>query len=255
MDGFKIDRYDNGVVVMTIDRPERRNALDDPLLLEVLPNAFQGLADDAAARVVVLTGAQGAFCAGADLECSGLEQPSALASHAFMLRSHQTVQAIRNAPQPVIAAIDGAAVGAGLGLAVACDIRIASARSTFIAPFLKMGLPPDYGSSYFLPRLIGAELALDMFLTSRAVKGDEALKMGLISRVAENPLAAAIELADVVAANPPHAVSQTKRNVYSGLDTEMSKAVENEVRSVAMALHSDEFTEAFAAWRQQIRGS
>ena len=254
MDGLEIDRRDNGVVVMTIDRPERRNALDDALLLEALPTAFLDLAADSHARVVVLTGAQGAFCAGADLECSGLEQPSPLASHRFMRRSHQTVQAIRNAPQPVIAAIDGAAVGAGLGLAVACDIRIASARSTFIAPFLKMGLPPDYGSSYFLPRVIGPELALELFLTSRPVKGEEALRIGLVSRLSESPLEEAIELADVVAANPPHAVGQTKRNVYSGLEHDMAGAVENEIRSVAMALHSDEFAEAFASWRLQIRG-
>jgi enoyl-CoA hydratase/carnithine racemase len=255
MDGLQIDRHEDGVVVMTINRPERRNALDDPLLLEILPAAFTDLAANHEARVVVLTGASGAFCAGADLECTGLEQPSALASHRFMTRSHQTVQAMRRAPQPIIAAVDGAAVGAGLGLAVASDIRIASPRAAFIAPFLKMGLPPDYGSSYFLPRVIGAERALEMFLTSRVVKGEEALAMGLVSRLSEQPLEDALELARIVATNPAHAVGQTKRNVYSGLDTAMSDAVENEVRSVAVALHSEEFAEAFTAWRTQIRGS
>lgn len=254
MKELNVDHRDDGVTTITINRPERRNALDDSLLLEVLPDTFATIAKDQSIKVVVLTGAGGAFCAGADLECSGLDQPSPLASHEFMRKSHRTVQEIRKAPQTVIAAIDGAAVGAGLGLAAACDLRISTPESVFVAPFLRMGLPPDYGSSYFLPRVIGPELALDMFLTCRQVKGDEALGMRLVSRLSSTPLEDALELAKVIAQNPRHALGQTKLNVYEGLEQEMAPAVENEIRSVAIALHSNEFDELFTEWRKKIRG-
>lgn len=255
MDGLLVEQREDGVAVVTIDRPQRRNALDDPLLLEGLPGAFADLGADPSVRAIVVTGSGGAFCAGADLECSGLEQPSAAASERFMHKSHRTVMNIRSARQPVIAAVDGAAVGAGAGLAAACDIRIASRRARFITPFLKMALPPDYGSSYLLPRIVGPEVALDLFLTGRTVDGEEALRIGLVSRLADDPLAAALELATGIAAMPPEAVAVTKANVYHGLDTDMRSAIfDGEIRSVAIALHGEEFGEAFAAWRKQIRG-
>lgn len=256
MEGLRVERPHPGVALVTIDRPARRNSLDDALLLEDLPRTFTTLGGDPEVRVVVLTGAQGAFSSGADLDCSGLGQPTPAASQEYMERSHSTVLKIRAARQPVIAAIDGAAVGAGLGLAAACDLRIASARSKFIAPFLKLGLPPDFGTTYLLPRLIGTDAALELFLSCRAVDGDEALRMGLVTQLSDDPLATALELAGVVASSPPHAVAQTKRNVYSGLDTEMRTAIfDSEIRSVAAALHSDEFRRSFAIWKQQITGS
>jgi enoyl-CoA hydratase/carnithine racemase len=163
---------------------------------------------------------------------------------------------IRSAPQPVLAAIEGPAVGAGLGLAAACDIRIAGPSARFIAPFLKMGLPPDYGSSYLVPRLVGADAALEMFLTCRPVGADEALRMGLVTRVSERPLDDALEMARVIAGNPTHAVGQTKRNVYRGLDYDMQTAIfDGEIPSVAVALHSDEFRESFSVWKAEIRGA
>lgn len=255
MEGLRIERPHAGVALVTIDRPERRNALDDALLLEDLPRAFESLGEDPGVNAIVLTGAPGAFSAGADLDCSGLDQPTPAAAQDYMQRSHSTGLRIRTARQPVIAAIDGAAVGAGLGLAAACDIRVASPGSRFIAPFLKLGLPPDFGTTYLLPRLVGADTAMEIFLSCRTVEGDEALRIGLVTQLADDPLATALELAAVVAAGPPYAVAQTKRNVYSGLESDMRTAVyDSEIRSVAVALHSDEFQECFALWKQQIRG-
>ncbi len=255
MDGMRIERQDEGVVVVTLDRPDRRNALHDPLLLDHLPAAFSELGQDLDVRAIVLTGAPGAFSSGADLDCGGLEQPTPVDSQAYMERSHSTLLRIREARQPVIASIDGPAVGAGLGLAAACDVRIASPSSRFIAPFLKMGLPPDFGTTHLLPRLVGPDVALDLFLSSRAVEGEEALRIGLVTRLSDDPLADALELAASVAAAPTYAVSQTKRNVYSGLESDLRTAVfDSEIRAVAAALHSDGFRRSFAGWKQQITG-
>ncbi len=255
MDGLKIERRADGVALVTIDRPERRNALDDPLLLEGLPGAFEDLGADRDVKAIVLTGSGGAFCAGADLECSGLDQPSPAASQEFMHRSHSTVMNIRKARQPVIAAIEGAAVGAGFGLAAACDVRIAGPTAVFIAPFLKLGLPPDYGSSYLLPRIIGADAALEIFLSCRKVGVEEAADLGIVTKIAEDPLAEALALAEVVAAAPAGAVAETKVNTYAGLDLDMRTAIYGgEIRSVSIALHSEEFAESFGAWKKQIRG-
>lgn len=255
MDGLTVDSRSDGVVVVTIDRPARRNALDDSLLLDGLPGAFASLGADADARAIILTGAPGAFSSGADLECSGLDRSSPIAAQEYMERSHSTVMHIRAARQPVIAAIDGAAVGAGLGLAAACDIRIASPGSVFVAPFLKLGLPPDFGTTYLLPRIIGTDAALDMFLSCRAVEGEEARRMGLVTQLSADPLQHALDLATAIAGNPPHAVAQTKRNVYSGLDADMRTAIyDSEIRSVASALHSEEFRASFASWKKQITG-
>lgn len=255
MDGMRIERRDDAIAVVTLDRPATRNALDDALLLEHLPDTFATLGQDPEVQVIVLTGDSGAFSSGADLDCGGLEQPTPASAQAYMERSHSTLLRIREARQPVIAAIDGAAVGAGLGLAAACDLRIASPRSRFIAPFLRLGLPPDFGTTHLLPRLVGTDLALDMFLSCRPVDGEEALRIGLVSRLSDAPLATAMELAEAVVASPPYAIAQTKRNVYCGLESDLRTAVfDSEIRAVAVALHSDEFRRSFALWKQQITG-
>jgi enoyl-CoA hydratase/carnithine racemase len=228
--------------------------MNDALLLDLLPSTFHELASDMSARVIVLTGSGGSFCSGADLDTSGLAQPSPAESELFMRTSHQTVLMMRSLPQPIIAAIDGHAVGAGIGLALACDIRYGSATVKFSSPFLKLGLPPDWGTTYLTPAAVGTQRALEIFLTGRVIEANEAQQIGLISRVCDDVLADALELAEQLASNPPIATSATKRLVYGALDHDIRSAVlEHEVPTVALSLHSEEFKERFGVWVSKIR--
>jgi enoyl-CoA hydratase/carnithine racemase len=228
--------------------------MTDEILLHGMPEAVLALSADESVRAIIITGAGGAFCSGADLSCSGLAQPSAAASRSYMGLSHRTVLAIRQAPKMVIAAIEGAAVGAGLALATVCDYRVAAPTATFIAPFLNMGIPPDFGSTYIMPRAIGPDRALELFITARPVTADEALRIGLISAIADDPLPAARELATKAAALAPGAVAATKRNVYASMDRGMEEAVLSvEIPSTSIALHSEEFKEYFAAYMARMQ--
>ena len=253
MNGVTLSTPRDGVALVTLDRPDRMNALDDDLLVRSLPDTFDQLAVDPSVRVVVVTGAGRGFCAGADLDCAGFRQPDTLAAEAFMRASHRTPAAIRAMPQPSIAAVNGAAVGAGLGLALACDVRYAAPQAKLGAPFVAMGLVPDFGVSYFLPRLVGTDAALELLLSGRLVDGVEAARLGMVSRVTDDPLAAALDWAEVVAGMPPAAVAATRSNVYRGLEVDLATDLQSlEIRAQVGALFGDEFRQRFDAYRQAL---
>jgi enoyl-CoA hydratase/carnithine racemase len=255
MERLRVEHPGEGVALVTLTRPERLNALDDELLLRALPDTFAGLATDASVRAVVVTGEGRGFCAGADLDCSGFSQPTPLEAAEFTARTHRTPVNVRRLPQPTIAAVNGPAVGAGFGLALACDLRYAGPGARFGAPFAAMGLVPDFGVSYFLPRVLGTACALDLLLTGRFVGAEEALALGLVSRVEEDVVAAALETALALAAMPPFALAMTKANVYRAMELDLvGEVLEQEVRSQAVALHGSEFPDRFAAWREQVKG-
>ena len=255
MAGLTIERPADGVALVTLDRPERLNALDDELLTTLVPGTFADLARDDSVHAVVVTGAGRGFCAGADLDSNGFGQPTALEAARFVRSTHQGPVNVRRLPQPTIAAVNGPAIGAGFGLALACDLRFAAPGARFGAPFVGMGLVPDYGVSYFLPRVVGTAVALDILLTGRIVGADEALALGLVSRVVDDVVAAAVETATAIAANPPQATQTTRANVYRALELSLeAEILEQEVRTQAVALHGSEFPERFAAWKQKIQG-
>ncbi|HEY1281405.1 MAG TPA: enoyl-CoA hydratase/isomerase family protein [Acidimicrobiales bacterium] len=254
MSGLRIERPGEGVAMLVLDRPERLNALDDSLLLEALPGALASLGSDASVRAVVITGAGRAFCAGADLECTGFTQPTATDAEAYMRRSHLTPLRVRALDVPTVAALHGAVVGAGLGLALACDFRFTGPELRMGSPFVTMGLVPDFGVSYFLPRIVGAERALDLLLTGRLVDAAEALALGLVSRCCDDVVAEAVAFAATLAAAPPAAVAATRRNVYRSLELSLDGELEQEVRAQSLALFGSEFPGRFAAWKQQVRG-
>jgi enoyl-CoA hydratase/carnithine racemase len=255
MAGLRIEHPYDGVVLLTLNRPDQLNALDDELLLRVLPDTFAELAADASVRAVVVTGQGRGFCAGADLDCSGFSQATALEAADFTARTHRTPVNVRRLPQPTIAAVNGPAVGAGFGLALACDIRYAGPKARFGAPFAVMGLVPDFGVSYFLPRIMGTAAALDLLLSGRLVGADEALGLGLVSRIEEDVVTAAVEAARVFASMPPWAVKTTKANVYRSMELDLvGEVLEQEVRAQAVALHGSEFPDRFRAWRDQVKG-
>lgn len=255
MAGLRIERPADGVALVVLDRPERLNALDDELLVHLVPDTFADLASDAQVRAVVVTGAGRGFCSGADLDSSGFGQPTSLEAAQFTRSTHQGPVNVRRLSKPTIAAVNGPAVGAGFGLALACDLRFASPGARFGAPFVGMGLVPDYGVSYFLPRVVGTATALDIVLTGRLVDADEALRLGLVSRVEDDVVAAAVETATTIAANPPQATEVTRANVYRALELGLeAEILEQEVRAQAVALHGSEFPERFAAWKRKVQG-
>lgn len=200
-----------GVAVITINYPERLNALSSGSLIE-LTDVLTSVGEDRAVRVVILTGAgDRAFVAGANIaEMAGFSEAQALD---FGRLGHAAASAIENLPQPVIAAVNGYAFGGGCELALAADIRMASSNAEFAQPEVKLGIPPGWGGSQRLPRVVGPGMAAELILSGRRVRADEALQIGLVNSVHESGalLTGVLALANEIAANSPHAVRTAKR--------------------------------------------
>jgi len=176
---------DGALAVITLDRPEVLNAFDEALT-SALALAIDEVAADAAVRAVVITGAGRGFSAGQDLRDRFLKVVAGedlQLGNELRRRYHPVIAAIRVMRKPVVAAVNGVVAGAGLGIAVACDIRVASSSASFRAAWTRVGLVPDAGSAYFLPRIIGWGRATDMILSGEPVSADEALRIGLVTRV------------------------------------------------------------------------
>jgi 2-(1,2-epoxy-1,2-dihydrophenyl)acetyl-CoA isomerase len=174
-----------GLAILTFDRPDVLNAFDEALT-KALADQLDGAARDPAVRAVVLTGAGRAFSAGQDLRDRVAMVETGTDLHLgdeLRRRYHPVIATIREMRKPVIAAVNGVVAGAGLGIAVACDVRVAAASATFRAAWSRVGLVPDAGSAYFLPRLVGWGRAMDMILSGEPVSADEALRIGLATRV------------------------------------------------------------------------
>ena len=212
------------VATVTLNRPERRNAADLEMSGELL-DALRMLSDAERVRVICLTGAGAGFCAGADLRILGTEGP------ALVQAGKALVLAIREAPKPVLAAVNGAAAGGGANLALACDYRIASDTASIGQVFHRLGLAPDWGGSFFLPRLVGPSRALELIWSARMVPAQEALALGLFDRVvpADRLMLEARALADQWAAFPPAAVRRAKAAVYGSEGHALAEALEIEI--------------------------
>ncbi len=200
-----------GVGRVTLNRPEKRNAVDQALCAELLAALRMVVAADAV-RVVIITGAGPGFCAGADLAV--LAQDGG--GQALVAAGKDLVLTIREAPKPMLAVVNGAAAGGGANLALACDYRLASDRAAIGQVFHRLGLGPDWGGSYFLPRLVGVARALELVWSARMVPAAEALDLGLFDRVVphERLAAEAQALATAWAAQPPLAVRRAKEALY-----------------------------------------
>ncbi|MET0930993.1 MAG: enoyl-CoA hydratase-related protein [Aeromicrobium sp.] len=214
----ELDRLDD-VVVLRLNRPDRRNALTQ-LVMDETRRACAEIAADAGVHVVVVTGAGGAFCAGLDLMALG---DGDLRLDGFFC------DAVRDLPQPTIAAIDGPAITGGLELALACDIRLGSAGAKLADTHVRVGVVPGGGASVALARIVGMGRAKEMSLSGRMVLADEAERWGLLNRiVAEPAVDAALELARTIAANDHEVVGLVRRLIGEGLDRGYSDALENE---------------------------
>jgi 2-(1,2-epoxy-1,2-dihydrophenyl)acetyl-CoA isomerase len=246
---------DDGVRTITLDRPERLNAVN-PALAAELPAALDAAAQDDAVRAVVLTGAGRGFCAGLDLADPAMLGDGSRAERLDALAwVGRWVQAVVACEKPVIAAVNGAAAGAGFGLALACDVRLVSAAATMTAGYVRRGLSPDAGVTYFLPRLVGQSRAADILFTGRDVAPEEAERIGLASRVlpAEGFAEAAGEYARQLAAGPPVALALTKRLLLQSFDRPLEAQLRDELAHIKTCFATADVREAMAAFMQKRR--
>lgn len=244
---------DGAVAVLTLNRPKTRNALD-PALLEALGKALPVVAAEPAVRVVVLTGAGGSFCAGADLKAAMSKGMAAFESLDTVIdQYHHIIRAIVDAPKPVIAAVDGPAVGFGCDLALACDLRVLSTEAYLQEKFVKIGLMPDGGGTFWLPRLVGLARAMEMLFFGEPVPAERALSMGLVNRVV--PAAAlreeAMKMAKRLAEGPPLAFAEMKRAVRASLAGTIDSALDLEKKGQIRCLTSNDCMEGIMAWMQK----
>src|SRR5437660_10028270 len=256
MDTVRVERPSPDVAVITLDRPERLNALSFELV-DDLHAALDEVDGDNTCRVVVLTGAGRGFCSGLDLKSlepssvsAGLAGPrSAIRSQA---RIAGLVPRLRRLQQPVIAAINGPALGGRLALAAACDLRVAAASARLCVQFIKVGVSGcDIGISYTLPRLVGASRAFELILTAREFDAAEAERIGFVSRVVPDgqALDAALELAEAICAHSPFAVVMTKEVMWANLDApNVEAAIHMENRTQILTGSTGDVEEAARAF-------
>lgn len=237
---------------ITLDRPDCRNALD-PDVLGALRAGVDG-AVAAGARAIVLVGRSGAFCSGADLRYAIAQGPALRDNLETHLGHFQSlVRALVSSPLPTIAAVDGVAYGFGCDLALACDLRVATSRAYFQEGFVRIGLIPDGGGTWMLPRLVGLSKALELTLLGEKLDAAAALQFGLVSKVvAPDELDAAVTaVADKLANGPPMAIAHIKRLVRGGLSKSFDDAFRDEGAAQAECLRSDDCVEGITAFFQK----
>lgn len=266
---FTIDHLDDGAIpVLTINRPRRGNALDSQTLAE-LHRILDNINGDPQVRAVVLTGTGTVFCAGADIKAGpddfidhdatpyGSLQVRASSATAVTMAAQELMtsafEKIHRLRQPVIAAVNGAAVGGGFALALACDIRYATPNATFGAVFIRHGVSScDMGTSYHLPRLVGASRSAELMLTGRVFDAAEAAKIGLVLDVvdADAVVEHAIEKAREIACHSPLAVWMTKETMWQNVDSpSLRHALDIENRTQVLCTSTGDLASSFSAFR------
>jgi 2-(1,2-epoxy-1,2-dihydrophenyl)acetyl-CoA isomerase len=240
-----------GIATLVMNRPDRLNALNNGLTA-ALNEALGRIEHDDTVQVVVLTGAGRGFCAGGDLAAIGKGRQSGSTQELEpLLRSGmQAVLKMRTMPQPVIAAVNGPAAGAGMNIALAADIRIASDQATFGENFSRVGLFPDFGGTWFLPQLVGPSIAAELFYTGEMIDAQTALRLGIVNRVVPAAqLESEVEaLARKIAEGPPVAIRAVKRALFGSEKAELAKALEHEVKEQVRCYLSEDCSEGIRAF-------
>jgi enoyl-CoA hydratase/carnithine racemase len=246
---------DGAVLTVTLNLPEKRNPISDPAVIETLEQVLRAADADIGVRVVILTGAGSAFSSGGDLKAmkagTGLRAGLPAQTRRNYREGIQRLPLLFQALEvPVVAAVNGPAIGAGLDLACMCDIRVAADSAVFAESFVKVGIVPGDGGAWLLPRIVGFAKATELALTGETFDAAEALRIGLVTRVVPGAelIAAAREIAGKIAVNPPHAVRMTKRLLREGQTATLSAILELSaaMQSLAHATRdNDEAIDAF----------
>jgi enoyl-CoA hydratase len=250
---LRLERRDNGVVLLTLDNPEQRNAMSDEMT-DSWVRAVDGLVGDPGVRAVVVTGSGSAFCSGGNTSWIASEPDATVdALRTRMIAFYRAWLSVRRIEVPTIAAVNGPAIGAGLCLALACDIRYAAEGARLGAPFVRLGMHPGMAATHLLPHVVGEAHARDLLLTGRTVDADEALRLGLVSRVlpAEGFAEAVLETADGIAATAPIASRLTTVALRDGGPADHEAALQWEALAQPVTLATADLQEGIAAAREK----
>lgn len=245
-----IYRVDGAVATLTLNRPEVLNALDEALLI-ALRTAFARAADDEAVRAIVLTGAGRGFSAGADLGVANAGNADIDLGERLRTRYHPLILAMRALPKPILSAVNGVAAGAGMSIALAGDVVFAGTSAVFLQAFTRIGLIPDAGSTYFLPRYVGEMRARALTILAEKIPAAEAERMGLVWKVVpdEELIAHVRQVATHLAGMPTQAYALAKQALNASLGNELPAQLELEARLQSEAGRSEDFREGVAAFR------
>lgn len=242
-------RVGQGVATITLNRPEKMNAFTK-LMIDRWADSLVEAQRDPAVHAIVVTGAGRAFCAGGDLDAMGKADPTSVDHKRFIWeRVHRIPLTLEAVDKPVIAMVNGVAAGAGLDMALMCDLRFASDEAKFAESYVKVGVVPGDGGAYFLPRLVGVDRALELLWTGDFVDAHEAERIGLVTRVFKHAELerCTYEFAQRLASGPPLAIRMTKRAVYQCLRTDLRTALDLISSHVAITMQSEDHREGIEA--------
>ena len=244
----------DAISTLTLNRPERLNALNSALC-QALLDVLNGLAEDAAVRAVVLTGAGRGFCAGGDIDLlrKAREREDVTEVETLLKLGKQIILAIATMPKPVIAAVNGPAAGAGVNLALACTTRIASEHASFTQSFAKVGLFPDFGATYFLPRLVGPAMASELMLSAETLTAADALRIRLVSRVVPHDRLEeeTALLAGRLTAAPPIVARGINQTLCLNDREQLERALDQEIRWQLTCFRSQDCLEGLQAFLEK----
>jgi len=247
-------RRHNGVATLVLNRPERLNAINDAVV-EGLMHALDSVERDREIRAAVITGAGRGFCSGGDIEQMKELKTGfhSAAFRGFLEAGHALVRKLQCLPKPVVASVNGPAAGGGVSLALACDLRIASEQATFTQAFFKLGLHPDWGGSFFLPRLVGTGRALEMFWLSDPLRAEEAKRLGMVNFLVPHESLAdeTAQLAARLAAAASLPVALMKQAFYERIHTELDRVMGHELEAQMKCFASDDFSEGLGAFTER----
>lgn len=247
----------DGIALLTLNRPQRRNSFTLSMIHRWADLLIEANTDDAV-RVIVVTGAGGAFCAGIDLDVLDTIELTAKARRDFLTNEvHRVARAVEASDKPIIAAVAGAAVGAGMDMALMCDIRIAAQSARFAESYVNLGLVPGDGGGYYLPRLVGTAKALELLLSGDTLTGQQAAELGIANHVVPDDalMDTTMNLAAKIAAKPPIAVRLIRHTVYESQRTDLATALDLVATHMGVAMLTQDHQEALAAFREKRPGN
>jgi len=246
----------DGVALIRLNRPRYKNAFTWTMLTEWAKRLREAQEDDSV-RVVVLTGTGDGFCSGVDLDAMRAVEDTAIARKRMLTdKVYRVVRAVDDLEKPLICAVNGVAVGAGMDMALMCDMRFMARSAQLCEGYIKVGLVPGDGGAYFLPRLVGPAKALELLMTGDFISADEAERLGIVNRVCDDEklLEETLAFAKSLAAKPPIALSMIKRAVYQSMRTDLRTALDLVSSHMAVVQSTDDWKEAMTAFKEKRPG-